>query len=406
MLESARLSAAHSKYEQPPRSLIVVLAMFVATVPLALDMYLPGLPGIAAELGVDEGEAAHTVSAFLFGLALGQLLMGPLSDRYGRRAILALSLSIYTAASVACALATGIGQLVVFRILEAFGAGAAAVIVNALVRDMFEERASASVMSFVFMVMLMAPLFAPIIGGHLLEIAGWRLIFWVLSAYGAICIVVNMKFLPAQAPRTHAPTAVELLRALAQVFAHRESMGYNLAASLAGAALFAFIAGSSFFYIEVYGVAPSRFGYLFAVNVITLMLVSSVNRVLVHRRPLRTLILAGGVMQVVASSVLALGVWSGSFPLPAAVACLAVAIGSMGFVNANGTTAMLGYFPQTTGTTAAVGGISRFLFGAFASSAVGVLNGGGGRSMVAVMAGCAVAGVISLLLLTDRPRPA
>src|SRR5262245_24021742 len=173
--------------------------MFVATVPFALDMYLPGLPGIASEFGVDEGHAAQTVSAFLFGLALGQLLMGPLSDRYGRRAILALSVAIYTTASVACALATGVAQLVAFRIFEALGAGAAAVIVNALIRDMFEERASASVMSFVFMVMLVAPLFAPIIGGHLLELGGWRLIFWVLSAYGAICIFVNAKFLPARA---------------------------------------------------------------------------------------------------------------------------------------------------------------------------------------------------------------
>jgi len=148
--------------QEPPRRLIVVLAMFVATVPFALDMYLPGLPGMAVEFGVDAGQAAHSVSAFLFGLALGQLLMGPLSDRYGRRAILALSLAIYTVANVACALATSIAQLVAFRVFEALGAGAAAVIVNALVRDMFEERASASVLSFVFMVMLMAPLFAPL----------------------------------------------------------------------------------------------------------------------------------------------------------------------------------------------------------------------------------------------------
>jgi DHA1 family bicyclomycin/chloramphenicol resistance-like MFS transporter len=330
--------------------------------------------------------------------------MGPLSDKYGRRAILAMSLAIYTAASVACALATGIGQLVVFRVLEAFGAGAAAVIVNALVRDMFEERASASVMSFVFMVMLMAPLFAPIIGGHLLELGGWRLIFWVLSAYGVICIVVNAKLLPATVDiaRSHAPTALELLRAYAQVFAHREAMGYNLASGFAGAALFAFITGSSFFYIGTYDVAPARFGYLFAVNVITLMLFSSLNRVLVHRRPLRTLILTGCVIQLCASSVLAAGVWAGAFPLPAAIACVALSIGSMGFIGANGTTALLGYFPKTTGTTAAVGGISRFLFGALASFAVGVLHAGGGRSMAAVMMGCALAGVVSLLALTNR----
>jgi DHA1 family bicyclomycin/chloramphenicol resistance-like MFS transporter len=391
--------------QEPPRSLVIVLAMFVATVPFALDMYLPGLPSMAVEFGVDAGEAAHSVSAFLFGLALGQLLMGPLSDRYGRRAILALSLAIYTAANVACALATSIAQLVAFRVVEALGAGAAAVIVNALVRDLFEERASASVMSFVFMVMLMAPLFAPIIGGHLLEVGSWRLIFWVLALYGAICLVANAKLLPAYVDqaRTHTPKASELLRAYARVFAHRQAMGYNLASGFAGAALFAFITGSSFFYIGTYGVAPARFGYLFAVNVITLMLFSSLNRKLVHRHPLRTLILMGCLIQLCASAVLALGVWTGIFGLPPAVACIAVTIGSMGFIGANGTTAMLGYFPQTTGTTAAVGGISRFLFGALASSGVGLLHEGSGRSMVAVMFGCALAGVITMLALTDAP---
>jgi len=393
--------------QEPPRRLIVVLAMFVATVPFALDMYLPGLPGMAVEFGVDAGQAAHSVSAFLFGLALGQLLMGPLSDRYGRRAILALSLAIYTVANVACALATSIAQLVAFRVFEALGAGAAAVIVNALVRDMFEERASASVLSFVFMVMLMAPLFAPIIGGYLLEMGSWRLIFWVLAAYGAICLVANARLLPAYVDqaRTHTPKASELLRAYARVFAHREAMGYNLASGFAGAALFAFITGSSFFYIEAYGVPPARFGYLFAVNVLTLILFSSLNRKLVHRKPLRTLILMGCVVQLCASSLLTLGVWTGTFGLPLIVACIAVTIGSMGFIGANGTTAMLGYFPQTTGTTAAVGGISRFLFGALASSGVGLLHEGGGRSMVVVMSGCALAGVITLLTLTDRAAP-
>jgi DHA1 family bicyclomycin/chloramphenicol resistance-like MFS transporter len=394
--------------EDKSRGLIVVLAMFVATVPFALDMYLPGLPAIVTDFRVTAGEVAHTVSAFLFGLALGQLLMGPLSDKYGRRAMLAVSLSIFTAASVACALATSIPQLVAFRVAEALGAGAAAVIVNALVRDMFEERTSASVMSFVFMVMLMAPLFAPIIGGHLLELAGWRAIFWLLSVYGALCIVANARLLPARADaRLHRePTAVELLRAYGRVLVHREAMGYNLASGFASAALFAFITGSSFFYIEGFGVAPSSFGYLFGINVILLMLLSNLNRVLVHRYSLRTLILTGCAIQLAASGLLLLGVWTGWFGLAAAVACVALCIGSMGFIGANATTAMLGYFPQTTGTTAAVGGISRFLFGAIASSGLGFVHGGGGLAMAAVMAGSALAAFLSLIALTDRPRVA
>ena len=386
------------------RGLIVVLAMFVATVPFALDMYLPGLPAIAAEFGVGAGEAAHTVSAFLFGLAVGQLLMGPLSDKYGRRVMLAVSLWVFTAASVACALAASAAQLVAFRVGEALGAGAAAVIVNALVRDMFEERTSASVMSFVFLVMLTAPLVAPIIGGHVLEFAGWRFIFWLLAGYGAVCIAVNAKLLPARVDerRHSAPTTVELLRAYGSILVHREAMGYNLAAGFASSVIFVFITGSSFFYIDAYGVSPATFGYLFAINVVVLMILTNVNRVLVHRYTLRTLIRTGCAMQVGASGALLLGVWTGWFGLAAAVACVALTIGAMGFVGADATTAMLGYFPRTTGTTAAVGGISRFLFGAIASTALGLVHGPGGLAMAAVMAGCALAGFLALVALTDR----
>jgi DHA1 family bicyclomycin/chloramphenicol resistance-like MFS transporter len=186
------------------------------------------------------------------------------------------------------------------------------------------------------------------------------------------------------------------------VLAHREAMGYNLASGFAGAVLFAFITGSSFFYIEVYGVAPTHFGYVFAANVITLMVFSNINRRLVHAHGVRTMILAGCVVQVVATFVLALGVWSGAFGLAPTVAGVALAIGSMGFIGANGTSAMLGYFPGTAGTTAAVGGISRFLFGALAGSAVGVMHDSRGVAMVSVMAGCAIAGLITLVAMTRR----
>jgi MFS transporter, DHA1 family, multidrug resistance protein len=150
--------------------LIVVLAMFVAT--------LPGPPAIASDLDTDARDAAQTVSAFLFGPAPGQLLLGPQSHKHGRRAMFGVSLSVFTATSVACTLATIIAQFIAFRVAEALGAGAASVIVNALVCDIFDERTSASVVSFVLMVMLMVPLFAPIIGGHEIELAGWRLVFW------------------------------------------------------------------------------------------------------------------------------------------------------------------------------------------------------------------------------------
>jgi MFS transporter, DHA1 family, multidrug resistance protein len=402
--QRCRTSTKNQHMSPPRRSFVVLLAMFVATVPFALDMYLPGLPSIAAEFGADAGAAAHSVSAFLFGLAAGQLLMGPLSDKYGRHAVLGVSLLIFTVASVACARATSITHLIAFRVVEAMGAGAAAVIVNALVRDLYEERASASVMSFVFMVMLVAPLFAPIIGGHLIEISGWRLIFWVLSAYGVLCLLAQQTLLARDADPGHkrAITSGELLRAYGRVLVHPAAMGYNLAAACAGAVLFSFITGSSFLYMGTYGVSPASFGYLFAVNVVTLMGFSSLNRVLVHKYPLRTLILSGCAIQLLAAGALALGVWTHSFALPAAVACVAVTIGGMGLIGANGTSAMLGYFPHTTGTTAAVAGISRFLLGALASSAVGFAHDGGGRGMVLVMVASAVAAILSILMLTPR----
>jgi DHA1 family bicyclomycin/chloramphenicol resistance-like MFS transporter len=315
-----------------------------------------------------------------------------------------VSLVIFTVASAACALATGIEQLVALRIVQALGCGAAAVIVNALIRDLYDERMSASVISVVFMVMLMAPLVAPVLGGYVLAVADWRAIFWLLVLYGAVCLYASARWLPAGvgAARGRALSTLELARAYAQVLAHRDAMGYNLASGFAGAVLFAFITGSSFFYIEVFGVAPTRFGYLFAANVVTLMLFSNFNRRLVQAHGVRTLVLAGCVVQVVATSALALGVWSGAFGLAPAVAGVALAIGAIGFIGANATSAMLSYFPQTAGTTAAVGGISRFLFGALAGTAVGLLHDARGVAMASVMAGCAIAGLVTLLAMTRR----
>jgi MFS transporter, DHA1 family, multidrug resistance protein len=224
----------------------------------------------------------------------------------------------------------------------------------------------------------------------------------VLSGYGLLCVLAQQFLLrkDVDVRRNQTITAPELLRAYGRVLAHRPAMGYNLAAGFASAVLFSFITGSSFLYMGRYGVAPSTFGYLFAVNVVTLMGFSSLNRVLVHRYALRTLILIGCSVQLVAACVLAAGVWSHSFALPAAVACVAVAIGGMGLIGANGTSAMLSYFPHTTGTTAAVAGISRFLLGALASAAVGFAHDGGASGMLATMIACAIAATLAVSVMT------
>ncbi|HAJ36966.1 MAG TPA: Bcr/CflA family drug resistance efflux transporter, partial [Chloroflexi bacterium] len=260
--------------------LALILGTLAAFGPLSIDMYLPALPTIAGEFGTTTAAIQQTLAAFFIGLALGQLFYGPISDRMGRRAPLLFGCAMYTAVSLGVIFAPSVGWLLGLRFLQALGSSAGVVIGRSVVRDLFDERESARMFSFLVLVMGIAPITAPLIGGQLLVLFGWRSIFLVLAAFGVLCFVMVWLWLEESLPHARRTTTGlgSALRSYGGLLADARYMGFALAGGLASAAMFAYISGSPFVFIELNGVPPAQFGLFFGANAFGLIAASQLNR--------------------------------------------------------------------------------------------------------------------------------
>ena len=252
------------------KGLVVLLGAIAALGAAAIDMYLPALPRIGAELGSASGQAQLTLGAFLIGLGIGQLFHGALSDAYGRRTVLIAGTVLYCLASLGCTTATSIEALIAWRFVQALGAAAGSVVVRAVVRDLYSMDEGARAQSFINMAFLVTPLLAPNIGGYLLAWFGWRSIFVLMSAFGAVCLIALVMRLPESLPpeRRTRLSPVSLLRGYGRILRERQTLGCLLAGTFSFACMFTFFAGSPFVYITYFGVPEQHYGLLFAINVI------------------------------------------------------------------------------------------------------------------------------------------
>ena len=368
-------------------------------------MYLPGLPSIAREFGVETAVAQQTLSIFFVGLALGQVIYGPISDRVGRRRPLIFGCALYALACIGCVFAPTLGSLIVLRFAQALGACAGIVIARSVVRDLFDQRESARMYSLLMLVMGLAPILAPLVGGQLLLFFGWRSIFLTLSGFGVLCLALVVWGLRESLPverRTRAGVGAAL-RVYGGLLADGRYMGYALAGGLASAAMFAYISGSAFVFIELNGVAPEYFGLLFGINALGLIVASQLNRWLLLRY-------AGGQILHVAlgvtatsglllAAVTALGI--GGFPT--LLVLLFLCIASTGLVGPNATAAAMAPYARQAGSASALLGALQFAMGALAGALVGLLFNGTALPMTAVIALCGVAAFVTLQLLVLRP---
>ncbi len=371
--------------------MIPALAALTAMAPMATDMYLPGMPALAADLGISATGAQLTLSAFFFGFGGGQLIYGPLADRFGRRAPLIAGLALFTAASLGCALAHDVRTLIVLRFLEAIGGCAGPVLARAAVRDLYGDRA-ARVLSTMVLIMGAAPLFAPLVGGQLLLLAGWRAIFFALTAFGVVCLAAVLGVLGETLPaeRRLRISALGMIRSYGLLLAQPRYLGFAFAAASISGGLFAYLTGSPFVFITLYGVPAQYFGLLFAINVAGLMLGASINRRLVVRfgpdRMLAHALLGTAIAGLVLVGVALIG-RGGLIALFVPLWCY---ISCMGFVGANAMACGLALFPERAGTASALSGTLQFTVGATAGALVGVLNDGSALPMAAMIAlmGC------------------
>lgn len=385
----------------------LVLGGLTALPPLSMDMYLPALPAVTRSLGAPAATVQLTLTACLAGMALGQLVVGPMSDKWGRRRPLLVGMIVYVAATAVCALAPTVDMLIGFRLLQGLAGAAGIVIARAVVRDLYDGVEMARFFSTLMLISGVAPIVAPLIGGQVLRITDWRGIFVVLSAVGILLTLVVAKWLHETLPpeRRHGGGVGEALRTMRGLLADRVFTGYTLTGGLAFATLFAYISASPFVVQEIYGASPQTFSLLFGVNSIGLITLGQINgKVLVGRVSLdKALGIGLGVVMLAAAALLLMtsGVFGRVGLLPVAVG-LFVLMSAMGLVMPNTNALALLRTPHAAGSASALIGTSAFLIGAIASPLVGIAGEQTAVPMAVVQLTCAL-GALGCFLGLCRP---
>ncbi|MFD7888510.1 multidrug effflux MFS transporter [Streptomyces albidoflavus] len=355
----------------------LVLGGLTATPPLAMDMYLPALPAVTDSYGASAATIQLTLTACLAGMALGQLVVGPMSDKWGRRRPLLTGLVLYVLATALCVVAPNAALLVIFRLIQGLAGAAGIVIARAVVRDLYDGLAMARFFSTLMLISGAAPIVAPLIGGQLLRFTDWRGVFAVLTLIGLGLLVLVHRVLPETlAPEDrHSGGFRATLATMRGLLADRPFTGYLLAAGFASADLFAYISASPFVVQEIYGASPQTFSLLFGLNSVGLVGAGQLNgKVLVGRVSLDKVLATGLALMTAAALALllmTLGVF-GEVGLVPVAAGLFVLVSALGLVTPNTTTLALMRTRNAAGSASALLGTSSFLVGAVASPLVGV----------------------------------
>jgi DHA1 family bicyclomycin/chloramphenicol resistance-like MFS transporter len=383
--------------------LAVILGSLAAMGPLAIDMYLPSFPTIANDLGSTPAAMEGTAAAYFVGLALGQSIYGPLTDRLGRKRPLYFGLSLFIVASVGCAFANSVPQLTALRTLQALGGCAEMVVARAMVRDYFDQRDSVRVLSLLILVMGLAPILAPLVGGQLLLHLGWRSVFYALAAYALVSLLAVVVFLRESLPveRRRSDSVREVARVYGRLLTNRSFMAHVVCGGLVISGMFAYIAGSPFVFIELFGVSPERYGLFFGANAFGLIAASQVNGRLARRvEPGRLL---SNVLPVtaLASLVLLFTAWTGTGGFAGLLVPLFVCVASVGFVVPNTMVLAMAPHGRVAGTASALLGTIQFGLGAAAGAAVSSLNNGTSVPLGVVIAFCGVGALLTYLLVPN-----
>ncbi len=385
--------------------LTLVLGAVMATGPLALDMYLPALPTLEAEFAASTARVQHTVSAYLFGMGLGQLAFGPLTDRFGRKRPLLVGLGIFALASAGCALAHSIDSFVLLRFAQALGGSAGMVVIRAVIRDRFDALQSARVLSLMMLVMGVAPILAPLAGGLLLVKGSWHWIFWVLAAYALFCVAAVFLFLEeSHPPDARAPSVGRALAGVLPLMRDKRFLGPDLVFIAAFGAFFAYLAAAPFVFIRFFSVPADRFGWYFGANALGFITVSQLNRRLLAGRGPRRVLGWGVYLLGVAALLLLACALTGIAGFAGVFGALFLVVASLGLIASNASAVALAPFGDRAGGAASLLGASQALTGVVASAAVGWIHAQGALPMAVVVAACAAISFVSYALLVKTER--
>jgi DHA1 family bicyclomycin/chloramphenicol resistance-like MFS transporter len=380
------MAARPDPARRPTAGRILLLGAMTAFGAMSIDLYLPGLPVIAHDLGASAERVGLTVATYVAGQAVGQLFWGPLSDRRGRRGPLFAGIALYVGASVACALAGSMLLLLLARFAQGLGGCAAMVIARAIVRDEHDEAGTARTLSWLTLVMGMAPILAPSLGALVLDAAGWRAMFWLLAGFGALVFAAAFLALPETraAPERAAASAATPFATYWRLLGHRRLLGYLMTGGFASAGLFAYIAASPALFIEGFGLSPAHYAWVFGANGIAFVLAAQVNRrLLAIWSPDRVLSITLPLTAAVAA-LFALLALAGLASLWVTVVALFALLAGFGFQVPNTAAGAMSVDPRHSGSIAALQGAASFGIGAGAAALASALSDGTPRPLALV----------------------
>ncbi|MGL5954904.1 MAG: Bcr/CflA family multidrug efflux MFS transporter [Providencia rustigianii] len=379
--------------------LILILGLLSMLMPLAIDMYLPSFPAMTGYFNVDEGHIQMTLNSYIFGFAIGQLFYGPMADSLGRKPVILGGVIVFAFASAACAVAESIDVFIWLRFLHGFAAAAASVVINALMRDMFTRDEFSRSMSFVVLVMTIAPLLAPILGGEMMRWFSWHAIFWSIAIAAVIAVVLVSCFiretLPAEKRQTfHIGTT---LRQFATLFRARQVLFYILASSFSFAGMFSFLNAGSFVYIDLNGVSPQHFGYYFGINIIFLFIMTTINSRFVRQFGAERMLYFGIIIQFI------MGIWlltttALNMDFWTLVIGVAIYVSGIAMITSNSMAVILDNYPHIAGTVSSLAGTIRFSIGALIGTLLSMIPAKSAWPMVGSMVGCVALSMLFVLL--------
>ncbi len=387
------------------RQMAVLLALLVALMPFSIDAYLPAIPSMAQSLGADIHRIEQSLSTFLFGVAAGQIVGGSLSDIKGRRIIALTGLLVYIASVAGLTAIQTAEQLLLLRLIQAFGAGMTVVVVGAIVRDNYEGRKAAQMFALIGIIMMAAPLVAPMLGAVLESIGGWRAIFVFLGAYAAV--VWGLLFLFLAKPARTEPIDRHIFGVVAgrykRVLATKPALGYLFFQAFSFSSMFAFLTESSFVYMKLYGISAHAYAWVFGMNIITMATFNRITAWRLKRCTHAQDILQWGIaIQLAANALMFASVLLlGLPPMWWLVGCVMLSVGTQGLITANTQACFMAYFREEGGSANAVLGVCQSVIGALMGMLTTWLHNGTAAVMSGMMLLSTVVG-IALLWLCSR----
>jgi MFS transporter, DHA1 family, multidrug resistance protein len=387
--------------------IILILGTLSTVSPFSVDMYLPAFPQIAHDLGTTPAEISLSVSGYFIGLAIGQLVYGPLLDRFGRKNPLYAGLSLFVFGSLGCLVSRSPGLFITFRLLQALGGCAAQVGAVTMVRDFFPARESARILSLLMLVLSVSPLFAPSIGGLVATTVGWPWIFIILAAFAVLLIVVIATILPEGHQPDHdiSLRPIAILRTFLKVVEHPQFYVYALSGAFSFAGLFVYVTGSPIIFIDTFHVDPRTYGLIFAILACGFIAGSQINIWLSHRHQDQKIYRAALTCQNIVLLVMVFGAWHDWYGLPATVVLLLLYLPFSGIAYPNAAAIALSPFHKNVGSAAAALGFLQMGIGAVASTGVGLLNASTSLPIFLVMLATGAIGLVILLASRQAITP-